>query len=260
MSAEQLDVSETKSAREYALDGLPTEWRENLIEAAARMGVSPGIDGENDVAWFMIRAYGDAIAAAKAASDAAMVAAEGVAQTPKLIEAAAYQARDIFVQAVPVIAEKLDTRLDEKTDAAAGKIRSVLNEIAKSAGQEVLAAHAQGAQDMAVAHKAFMDYERSGIAAYISKLDAKIEKLARPVSMTRRVAAAVGAVVLLALPSFAAGGYVGFKYIQPAATGNCIAVAGRMFCPFGANDLAGDAAPADNGTTLGPPLRPMHRR
>ena len=67
--------------KQEALRGLPQEWREQLIENAAAMGIR----ADHDTAWLLVKAFVNAWAAAAAAGEAAAATRRELAGLPEAI-------------------------------------------------------------------------------------------------------------------------------------------------------------------------------
>ncbi len=78
------------SPKELALVDFPAEWRESLIASAAEIGVK----ADDDVGWFLVRAFMTAYASAAAAVKSADAVDENISKIPAIILKGAVSASD----------------------------------------------------------------------------------------------------------------------------------------------------------------------
>ncbi|MGA7178769.1 MAG: hypothetical protein WBX11_04165 [Thiobacillaceae bacterium] len=112
-----------KTPRELALGSVPVEWREALLKRAADAGITHA----DDVAWVLVSAVVDAIAAAAAAGDAASMMSALFKTLPEAMEASASTAGSELRQQVLGAGEVIEGRL-RGIAADTGKVINTVQE------------------------------------------------------------------------------------------------------------------------------------
>ncbi|MFA6182515.1 hypothetical protein [Acidithiobacillus sp.] len=186
-----------QSMRDAALDGLPSAWREKLIEHAAAAGVRH----ENDVGWLLVGSVINAWASAAAAGQAAKEVQEGLARIPDQISDGATRASDTvlaslldgskqWVTAFTVAVNSRQAKLLEAADAGADKIREAAETLTQSLDAAIDAKKAEGVSDFA---KAAAD---AGRVAATASLVAQVSRSAAVSVVAFLIACAIGAVAM----------------------------------------------------------------
>ena len=186
-----------QSMRDAALHGLPSAWREKLIEHAAAAGVRH----ENDVGWLLVGSVINAWASAAAAGQAAKEVQEGVARIPDQISDGATRASDTvlaslldgskqWVTAFTVAVNSRQAKLLEAADAGADKIREAAETLTQSLDAAIDAKKAEGVSDFA---KAAAD---AGRVAATASLVAQVSRSAAVSVVAFLIACAIGAVAM----------------------------------------------------------------
>ena len=186
-----------RSMRDTALDGLPSAWREKLIEHAAASGVRH----ENDVGWLLVGSVINAWASAAAAGQAAKEVQEGVAHIPDQISDGAARAGDMvlasllegskqWVTAFTVAVNGRQAKLLEAADAGAEKIRGAAETLSQSLDAAIEAKKGEGVSDFA---KAAAD---AGRVAATASLAAQASRSAVVSVAAFLIACAIGAMAL----------------------------------------------------------------
>ncbi|MBE7566818.1 hypothetical protein [Acidithiobacillus sp. HP-11] len=161
------------SLKAQALKGLPAEWREKLIEAGGKVGIT----GDDDIAWLLVGSVIDSAAAAFAAGDAAKLVHEDVQKLPKTMQDALLLASKDFNGQVREILGKsggefigiLKNMIVDSANAGAEKLKQAAStldadltrkiEIRKDEGVELWVQRANEAANLALAkHKAVNFY------------------------------------------------------------------------------------------------------
>lgn len=118
-----MNSSSNQTPRDLALGSVPSEWREALLKRAA----DAGITRSDDVAWVLVSAVVDAIAAAAAAGDAASTTARLCKTLPEVMQKGANTAGAVLHRQVLDAGETIEQQL---TDIAAdtGKVIASVQE------------------------------------------------------------------------------------------------------------------------------------
>lgn len=172
------------SLKAQALKGLPAEWREKLIEAGGKVGIT----GDDDIAWLLVGSVIDSAAAAFAAGDAANQVHDDLKKLPKAMQEALLLATKDFRGQVRAILghdgkEFLDAmrlHIDNAANSGAEKLKQAAStldgeltrkiEIRKNEGVELWVQKAMEAADLALAkHKKLNFYFNTmgGVSIFI---------------------------------------------------------------------------------------------
>lgn len=122
-------ASPGRTPREVALASVPQEWREALLQRAA----DAGITHSDDVAWVLVSAVVDAIAAAAAAGEAATTMANLFKTLPEAIQAGATNAGTDLQKQVLVAGEAIEKRLWTVAANTGEKVTAVQERCVKQA-------------------------------------------------------------------------------------------------------------------------------